>query len=194
MWIIAGLGNPGRKYLKTRHNIGFRVIDHLAERCRIPLEERELYERGRGAVEGQPAVLLKPLTFMNRSGLAIKRALKKSGALAENREATLIVVHDDLDMDTGIIKIKKGGSSGGHRGIESIITELGTRDFIRVKIGIGRNREIPVEKYVLSAFTSSENTCIKDAIIRAADAVAAIVTDGLVSAMNRYNRSAAADK
>ncbi|MFZ5996412.1 MAG: aminoacyl-tRNA hydrolase [Nitrospirota bacterium] len=189
MWIIVGLGNPGSRYAKTRHNVGFNVIDQLAEAYRITLNEKELYSIGKGAIEGQETVFLKPLTFMNRSGLAVKRVLKKYGIPTDNLSKTLIVVHDDLDLETGVIKIRKGGSSGGHKGIESIIQETGTKDFIRVKVGIGRDRDIPVERYVLSTFTTAEKNAIKDAIINASDAVSVIVAEGIDKAMNRFNRS-----
>lgn len=190
MWVIAGLGNPGTKYSGNRHNVGFKVIDRIAEEYDIPLEEKDIYIVGKGAVEGVDVILLKPLTFMNRSGLAVKKILKKKNLSPDN----LIVVQDDLDMDTGIIKIRKKGSSGGHRGIESVIQEIGTRDFIRVKVGIGRDNDIPVEKYVLMNFRPSEKIQAKDGIIRAAEAVASIAAEGVERAMNKYNRSAKADK
>lgn len=190
MWIVTGLGNPGTKYTRTRHNVGFKVIDHLAETYGMTLEEKEQYRLGRGTIDGQRVVLLEPLTFMNRSGTAVKRVLKRAAFSSDNRGDALIVVHDDLDLETGVVKIRKGGSSGGHRGIESIMQETGTRDFIRVKVGIGRDRAVPVEKYVLGSFSPAESRLIKDAIIRAAEAVAVIVTEGIDTAMNRYNRPA----
>lgn len=189
MWIIAGLGNPGNKYSGTRHNIGFMVIDQLSEQYDIKLEDRDICSIGKGAVKGVDVFLLKPLTFMNRSGLAIKKTLKKLNILSDNLIDKLIVVHDDLDIDTGLIKIRKGGSSGGHNGIESIIQEIGTKDFIRVKIGIGRQKDIPAHDYVLRTFNLSEKNLIKDVIINAVNAVASIVTEGVDKAMNKYNRS-----
>ncbi|MBI3592210.1 MAG: aminoacyl-tRNA hydrolase [Nitrospirae bacterium] len=185
MWVIAGLGNPGNKYSKTRHNIGFRVIERISEAYGITLEEKDSYIIGKGVVEGHDIILLKPLAFMNRSGLAVKKVLKKFNILP----AKLIVIHDDLDIDTGSMKIKKNGSSGGHRGIESIIQETGTKDFLRVKVGIGRDPYIPVEEYVLSNFRASEKMVIKDVIIKAVEAVSVILTGGIDKAMNRYNRS-----
>lgn len=190
MWVIAGLGNPGTKYSGNRHNVGFKVVDGIAEEYDIPLEEKDIYIIGKGAVEGVDVILLKPLTFMNRSGLAVKKILRKKNLSPDN----LIVVQDDLDMDTGIIKIRKNGSSGGHRGIESVIQEIGTRDFIRVKVGIGRDEYIPVEKYVLMNFRPSEKIQAKDGIIKAAEAVASIAAEGVERAMNKYNRSVKADK
>lgn len=189
MWIIAGLGNPGNKYSGTRHNIGFRVIDQLSEQYDIKLEDRDIYSIGKGAVKGADVFLLKPLTFMNKSGLAVKKTLKKLNILSDNLVDKLIVVHDDLDIDTGLIKIRKGGSSGGHKGIESIIQEIGTKDFVRVKIGIGRQKDIPAHEYVLCSFNLSEKNLIKDVIINTVNAVASIVTEGVDKAMNKYNRS-----
>ncbi len=185
MWIIAGLGNPGSKYGKTRHNVGFAVIDKLSEQYGIVLEEKDSYCIGKGAVEGHQVVLLKPLTFMNRSGSAVSKVLKKYNSLP----GSLIVVHDDLDLGTGVIKLKKTGASGGHKGIESIIQVAGTRDFFRVKVGVGRDRDVPAEIYVLSNFRPFEKSIMKDAIIKAVDAVAAIVTVGIDRAMTRYNRA-----
>ncbi|MDI6801964.1 MAG: aminoacyl-tRNA hydrolase [Thermodesulfovibrionales bacterium] len=185
MWVVAGLGNPGDKYSRTRHNIGFLVIDRLSEVYSIPLIEKDLYIIGKGAIEGSEAILLKPLTFMNRSGIAVSRILQKKGITPDR----LIIIHDDLDIDTGLIKIRRSGSSGGHKGIESIIQELGTKDFVRLKLGIGRGACVPVEKYVLSNFKPIEKSLIKDAIIKSADAVASIMTEGIDKAMNRYNRS-----
>jgi len=185
MWIIAGLGNPGSKYSGTRHNIGFRVIDRLSEEYNIRLEERDIYVIGRGAIGGVDVILLKPLTFMNRSGLAVKKILKKRNVSPDR----LIVVQDDLDIDTGAVKIRRNGSSGGHRGIESIIQELGTRDFVRVKVGIGRDKDVPVEEYVLRTFKPAEKNIVKDVIINTAYAVTVIVAEGVDKAMNKYNRS-----
>lgn len=189
MWVIAGLGNPGSKYSATRHNIGFRVIDQLSEEYGIKLEERDIYSIGKGALKEVDVILLKPLTFMNKSGLAVKKALKKFNILSDNLMNKLIVIHDDLDIDTGLIKIRKGGSSGGHKGIESIIQEIGTKDFVRVKIGIGRDKGIPVEEYVLSNFKPSEKNLIKDVIINSVNAIVSIITEGVDRAMNKYNCS-----
>ena len=197
MWIITGLGNPGRKYSGTRHNIGFRVIDRLSEEFGAPLEERDIYQIGRGAIGGQSVLLMKPLTFMNRSGLAVKRALRKfnikygasSDAPYGTLQDSLIVVHDDLDLDTGSIRIRRDGSSGGHRGIESIIQETGTKDFLRIRVGIGRDRDIPADEYVLGIFRPAEKILIKDAIINATEAVVVVLNEGVDKAMNKFNRS-----
>ncbi|MDQ7787637.1 MAG: aminoacyl-tRNA hydrolase [Thermodesulfovibrionales bacterium] len=183
MWIIAGLGNPGTKYARTRHNIGFMVAEEIAARYGIAFRDRKEYRIGRGLIEGQDAVLIEPLLYMNASGPVIREMFRKYPAGVE----TLIVLHDDLDMDTGKIRIRKTGSSGGHRGVESIITNIGSKDFIRVKIGIGRGRDIPSEEYVLRKFTRQEIHWIKEALIVAADAISMIVSNGVERAMNRFN-------
>lgn len=190
MWIITGLGNPGNKYEGTRHNIGFKVIDRIAEKYNIRLEEKDIYIIGKGAIEGVDVILLKPLTFMNSSGLAVKKAVKKANIFPDKLHNSLIVIHDDLDIDTGKMKIRRNGSSGGHRGVESIIQELCTKDFVRLRIGIGRDKDIPVEEYVLTNFRPAEKNLIKDVIINSVHAIVTIVTEGIDKAMNKYNRTA----
>ncbi|MBF0329831.1 MAG: aminoacyl-tRNA hydrolase [Nitrospirae bacterium] len=185
MWLVVGLGNPGQKYSKHRHNIGFMVIDALSEQGSIQMSEKDSYIIGKGVLDDAHVALLKPLTYMNRSGFAISRAIKKLNVAIEN----IIVVHDDLDLNTGVVKIRKTGSSGGHRGIESAIIELGSMDFIRVKIGIGRDAIVPVENYVLSGFRPDEKELVKDAIIKASDAVKMIISSGPEKAMNKFNRT-----
>jgi PTH1 family peptidyl-tRNA hydrolase len=138
---------------------------------------------GKGSIEGNEVILVEPLTFMNRSGAAVKEVMRRYPLEPEN----LVVVHDDLDMETGKLKIRKKGSSGGHRGIESLMENLGTREFIRVKIGIGREEGVPAEEYVLRKFGRDEIPLIKTAIIRASDAIAMIIRDGVDKAMNEFN-------
>lgn len=186
MFIIVGLGNPGRRYENTRHNIGFKVIDLLSIKHNIPLENKDIYAIGEGDIAEKNVILLKPLTFMNKSGFAIKSLAQR--LKISDLTNKLIVVHDDLDIDVGNLKIKKGGSSGGHKGVESIINELGLKDFIRVKIGIGRPVNIAVDEYVLSNFKISEKKTISNVIIKATEAIASIMTDGLEKAMSIYNR------
>ncbi len=183
MWLIAGLGNPGRKYSRTRHNVGFMAVEEVAGRHKIDLKDRDMHKIGRGSIEGRDVLLIEPLLYMNKSGTVIQYLFKKYTIHPEN----LIVIHDDLDMDTGKLRIRKTGSAGGHKGVESIIQSLGTRDFIRVKIGIGREGGIPAEEYVLNKFSRQEITIVKDAVQNAADAISVVVSAGVDKAMNRFN-------
>jgi PTH1 family peptidyl-tRNA hydrolase len=183
MWLIAGLGNPGRKYSRTRHNIGFMVIEEVAGRHNIELKPKSEYNIGRGSIGGQKVVLLEPLLYMNRSGTVVQKFYRKL-IIPEEK---LIVIHDDLDMEKGKIRIRERGSSGGHRGIESIIQDIGTREFMRLKIGIGRPEEMPAEEYVLRKFSRQELSIIKDTIQKAADAVQSILLEGLDKTMNKFN-------
>jgi PTH1 family peptidyl-tRNA hydrolase len=184
MWLIAGLGNPGRKYSRTRHNIGFMVTEEVACRYRIDLaEKKEGYKIGKGSIQGENIMLIEPLLYMNLSGIPVQRVLKKFNIQPEN----LIVIHDDLDMETGRLRIRKTGSSGGHKGIESIIQNIGSKDFIRMKVGIGREAEIPADEYVLGKFKRQELSLIKETIQKAADAIQSIVSEGVDKAMNEFN-------
>jgi PTH1 family peptidyl-tRNA hydrolase len=190
MWVIAGLGNPGEKYSATRHNIGFMVVDRLSEEYRVPFTVKDDYSLGKGAIDHVNVILLKPLTYMNLSGSAVRKILKKTNLLQDGEITNFIVIHDDLDLETGVVKIRRNGSSGGHRGIESIIQETGSRDFIRVKIGIGRDRKIPVEEYVLRRFRAAEKKMVEDGILQAVHAIETILTGGIEKAMNACNRTA----
>src|SRR5664279_2824319 len=190
MWVIAGLGNPGEKYSATRHNIGFMVVDRLSEEYRVPFTVKDDYSLGKGAIDHVNVILLKPLTYMNLSGSAVRKILKKTNLLQDGEITNFIVIHDDLDLETGVVKIRRNGSSGGHRGIESIIQETGSRDFIRVKIGIGRDRKIPVEEYVLRRFRAAEKKMVEDGILHAVHAIETILTGGIEKAMNACNRTA----
>ncbi len=183
MWVVVGLGNPGRKYAKTRHNLGFMVVDVIAERHGIDLTERDQYLIGKGSIEDVNVVLVEPLTFMNRSGLAVRDVMKRHNAAPES----LIIIHDDIDMETGKLKIREKGSSGGHRGIESVIDCIGTKEFIRIKIGVGREEGVAAEDYVLGKFRKDEIALIREAIVMAADAVGVILRDGIGRAMNKFN-------
>lgn len=185
MWLIVGLGNPGRKYAKTRHNAGFMVIEEIAERYGFALKAKELYRLGEGSIEGIGCILMEPLTFMNRSGFAVLDVMRRYRVGPEN----LIVIHDDIDMDIGKLKIRRRGSPGGHKGVESIIRNTGTGEFIRVKVGIGRSRDVPVEEYVLGRFNKEEAPLIRNTLRRAADSVVLILKDGVDRAMNIFNRA-----
>ena len=183
MWLIAGLGNPGSRYEKTRHNAGFLVLEELVEKLQLEFKEKEDFKISKGSLGDEKIILLEPLTFMNRSGVAVRKIMQKSNIASEK----LIVIHDDLDLECGSLKIRKKGSSGGHKGIESIIQNIGTQEFIRVKIGIGRDPFVPTEKYVLSRFRKCEIPVIKEAIVKASESVHCIIIDGVERAMNRFN-------
>jgi peptidyl-tRNA hydrolase, PTH1 family len=183
LWLIAGLGNPGARYEKTRHNVGFLVIEELLRRQQLEFKEKEDYKIARGSMGDEKIIFLEPLTFMNRSGVAVRKIMQKSNVFPD----TLIVVHDDLDLEAGKLKIRKKGSSGGHKGIESVMQNIGTREFIRIKIGIGRDPFVQTEKYVLSKFRKDEMQTIKEAIDRAVESVNSIIRDGVERAMNRFN-------
>lgn len=159
MWLIVGLGNPGRKYEFTRHNVGFMVIDRLCRDFGIQLKEYDLYILGRAIIKDRDLILLKPLTYMNQSGIAVKKACNFFNLPPEK----VLVIHDDIDMALGKIRFKKKGSSGGHRGVQSIIDEIG-ENFMRLKIGVGRSQVIPPEVYVLQRFSDDELKVIDDAI------------------------------
>ncbi|MFA6056405.1 MAG: aminoacyl-tRNA hydrolase [Thermodesulfovibrionales bacterium] len=183
MWVIAGLGNPGRKYSRTRHNIGFMAVEEIAQRNGIEFSDRKEYRIGRGSIEGHNVILIEPLLYMNRSGPVVNAILKKFTVQFDN----LIVIHDDLDMETGKLRIRKTGSSGGHKGVESIIQNIGAKDFLRIKIGIGREPGVLAEDYVLSKFTRQEISAIKETIEKTTDAVHAIIDEGVDKAMNTFN-------
>jgi peptidyl-tRNA hydrolase, PTH1 family len=193
-WLIVGLGNPGEKYASTRHNIGFMLLDRLSEQHGIPFKSKEDGLSGKGVISGCAAFLLKPLTYMNLSGRAVRKALGKANLIIDGEIRNLIVVHDDLDLQPGALKIRRGGSSGGHRGIDSIINETGCSDFIRIKIGIGRDSLIPAEDYVLRRFRPDEKKLIDNALALAGEAVEMILDSGIEKTMNKYNRTVRANE
>lgn len=185
MWLIAGLGNPGPKYRGTRHNLGFEVVDRLALEAGIKItREFKKALTGKGRVGRQEAVLAKPQTFMNLSGVSLA-ALARHWRLEADR---LIVVHDDLDLEPGRLKLTSGGGAGGHKGVASVIEHLGDREFTRVKLGIGRPRETEVERFVLTRFHPSEKPVIEEAVARAVEAVERVVEEGLLKAQTEFNR------
>ena len=185
MKLIAGLGNPGDRYASTRHNIGFLVIDALASRNGIRVDSNKKKSlTGNGIIAGNKVIMAKPQTFMNLSG----EALGPLFSFLDIEIADAIVIHDDLDLDFGRIKIKTGGGHGGHNGIRSIISHFGDKNFIRVRVGIGKPpKGWDVAKYVLSQFSSEEKKDLDGLIDRAADAVETILTEGYLKAMNAFN-------
>jgi PTH1 family peptidyl-tRNA hydrolase len=184
--IIVGLGNPGVHYQWSRHNVGFQVVDRLSERQCIPMCSRRfkaLY--GTGWINSEDVVLVKPITFMNLSGEAVR---KTAAAFSVGRE-DLIVIHDDLDLALGRLRVKRKGGDGGHQGVRSIIEAMGSNAFLRLKVGIGRPPEgVEPADYVLSPFGEDDQPEIDSALSRAAEAVAAILSEGVEAAMNRFQK------
>jgi PTH1 family peptidyl-tRNA hydrolase len=177
------LGNPGKEYEKTRHNLGFKVVDEVAGRLNAGFKESDNYQISEGFIGQDKVVLIKPLTFMNLSGNAVSKVLSYYKCEADH----LIVIHDDLDIEPGRMKIKMGGGSGGHKGIESIMSTIGDREFLRIKIGIGRPEHNNVEGYVLSKIRGKEEDMLNEMVLQAADAVDSIVSGGHEKAMNTFN-------
>jgi len=183
--IVVGLGNPGREYVATRHNIGFMAVDTLAERWGVTAW-REKFSALMAAHRGaEPVLLVKPQTYMNLSGQAVAAFVR----FYKLTVADVIVVYDDIDLPAGRLRLRPGGGAGGHRGIESLFDHLGSDAFARVRIGVGRPPEyMEAADYVLSRFSSEEQPLMDEAIKRAADAVEAILKDGLAKAANEYNK------
>ncbi|MDP3766418.1 MAG: aminoacyl-tRNA hydrolase [Dehalococcoidia bacterium] len=184
-WVIVGLGNPGREYEDTRHNVGQQCVELMARRSRVKLERVDRRARlAETQIEGQPAVLAVPRTFVNDSGVAVRYVLTRSRASPEK----LIVILDELNLDPGAVRIRRSGSPGGHNGMKSIVASIGSEEFIRVRIGVGRppSAEKQIE-HVLSPFSRNDRTLVDQAIASAADAAAAIVRYGVEAAMNRWN-------
>jgi PTH1 family peptidyl-tRNA hydrolase len=187
MIIVMGLGNPGSGYAATRHNAGFWCVDALASKHRIPMNERRTHVvYGQGQIEGVSMVLAKPRTYMNRSGQAANYLLDRFQQ--SQQFGTLLVVHDDMDLPVGKIRLRPSGSAGGHNGIRSIITELGTQDFPRLRIGIGHPQEGDAIGFVLGPFSKEEARLMEKTLALAVEAVAWTALHGLASAMNRYNQ------
>jgi len=184
-WLVVGLGNPGPAYAQTRHNVGFAVVDRLAGAGRVRFRSgRSHAERACLELSGIPILLLKPQAFMNLSGPPVADWLEKLGLSA----ARLVVIHDDLDLPLGRLRISARAGPGGHRGVESIQSVLGTRGFPRVRVGIGRPREgQQAADRVLEVFAPEELPVVEAVLERAAEAVQTLIADGLARAMNQYN-------
>ncbi len=188
-WLIVGLGNPGREYEKSRHNAGWRAIDAVAEKlhCRIDKGKFQgLY--GQAEFAGNRVYLLKPQTYMNLSG----RSVLQLSAFFKIPPARIIVLFDDISLEPGRLRLRKDGSAGGHNGIKSIIQELGSQDFPRVKIGVGAkpHPDFDLADWVLSTFSAQEEKALAPAIDRAADAALCIIEKGIAEASNRYSGKA----
>jgi PTH1 family peptidyl-tRNA hydrolase len=185
--LIVGLGNPGSDYAATRHNLGFMLIDKLAEDERIVVKRRECNSVvGQGAIEGVVTKLAKPLTFMNLSGGAVSCLLQKIESDAPLKQ--LVVISDDLALPLGKIRIRERGSAGGHNGLKSIIAAIGTDEFIRLRIGIQPEHPISdARRFVLDAFSRSEHPLVEETLKTSADALRTIIKDGALKAMQQFN-------
>lgn len=186
--LLVGLGNPGSQYRYTRHNVGFAALDRLVLQFGldfIPHKKFPPYESVSGFMRGIPAILLKPLTYMNRSGEAVASVLNFYKIPLDK----LLVIHDDLDLPLGSLKFVQGGGAGGHKGIRSIIGSIGSKEFIRLKIGIGRSLSpVPIDKYVLSPFLSEEAPVIDKVLDVSIKGLVCFLEKGVEAAMNEFNR------
>lgn len=186
MYIIVGLGNPEKKYFTTRHNIGFMAIDTIAEKYNIRVEEAKHKALiGKGVIEGQKVILVKPLTYMNLSGESVREV---ADYYKVDPESEIIVVYDDISLPVGQLRIRPKGSAGGHNGIKNIIAHLGTEKFMRIKVGVGEKpSRMDLADYVLGHFTEEELKLEKEAFDKVTDAVNLIMADNVEKAMNLYN-------
>jgi len=191
-WLIVGLGNPGPEYSHNRHNVGYWCINRLARAHGVKLKAGTIATTGEGSINGTPVVLLKPRTYVNKSGDAVVPALRKWKIAPEH----LLVVYDDLDLPAGRVRMRPHGGDGGYKGLKSIIASLGSRDFPRIRIGIGRPhvdgeptwKPEHVADYVLSDPPPQMVKTLQDAVTRAARAVEATIAEGVEAAMNQYNK------
>ena len=184
MKIVAGLGNPGQQYANTPHSIGFEAVDQIAAKIGVAWELKKSFKclMAKGMLDGTPVLLVKPQTFMNLSGESIAPIVKYHNAEIDD----LIVVHDDIDLPAGRLRIRKGGSCGGHNGVRNIIERLGSQAFIRLKIGVGKNRD-NVIGHVLGKFDSATREIMDNVLAESVKAIRVIVTDGPDKAMNNFN-------
>lgn len=186
MFIIAGLGNPGDKYANTRHNAGFCVIDALADKYGISVtEEKHKALIGKGVIEGQKVILVKPLTYMNSSGESVREICDYYKV---DSQEEFIVVYDDISLAPGNLRVRPKGSAGGHNGIKSIIQHLGHQDFMRVRVGVGEKpKGYDLADYVLGHFNDDEKKIMADSFKVAGEAVVCLMNEGPDKAMNKYN-------
>jgi len=173
MFLIVGLGNPGKQYTNTRHNIGFMVVDELIKR----------YGESPFKIGQKKVVLLKPETFMNNSGQAAAEAAR----FYKLKPSQVIVAYDDVDLEVGELRLRPSGSAAGHKGVQSIIDHFSAHDFVRIRLGVGKNHQLDTADYVLSKIPSAEKAILVDVIVKAADAIESIVKNGLPQAMNEFN-------
>jgi PTH1 family peptidyl-tRNA hydrolase len=190
--LIVGLGNPGKTYARSRHNVGFRCLNYFARRHSVRLDRRQCRARvGVAQVSSQRVLLARPGTFVNLSGQSVACLMHKHHV----HMSDLLVVYDDLDLPLGKIRLRQSGSSGGHKGMNSIISALGSEDFPRIRVGIGRPpgqkqsvSEEDIVNYVLSDFSAQEETVVRPAIARTAEAIECFLNEGIEAAMNEFNQ------
>lgn len=184
MKIIVGLGNPGKEYKKTRHNIGFMVLEEIASRYRVEKEESRFDALiAHLRISGEKVLLVKPLTYMNLSGKSVQPLVYWYKINLED----LMVIYDDMDLNSGILRIRKKGGTGGHNGLKSISERLSSKEFPRIRLGIGRPEHQEASSWVLGKFTDNENDEVLIAVKNAADAVETWVKEGIDKTMNEYN-------
>ncbi len=186
MYIIAGLGNPGRNYVGTRHNVGFEVLDAVAAKYDIQIKKLKFNAiYGEGTIGGEKVILVKPQTYMNLSG----ESIRDFKAWYKTDTTEIIVIYDDISLPVGKLRLRPKGSAGGHNGIKSIIYQLNSDIFPRIKVGVGKpeNPDYDLADYVLGKFSSAEVKTLVESAIRAADAVEVIIRDGMEKAMAAYN-------
>jgi PTH1 family peptidyl-tRNA hydrolase len=184
--LVAGLGNPGRKYDRTRHNLGFKVVDTIAGRYDSSFRKRKgEYRQSSVSIAGTNVILIKPITYMNLSGVAVVEAADYHGL----EMSEILVVCDDINLPLGKIRVRSRGSDGGHKGLRSIIDETGSADFSRVRLGIGmpEDENKPVESFVLERFTGEEEDIVRQMIENAAEAVETVIKDGIDVAQQQFN-------
>lgn len=185
-WLLVGLGNPGDQYENTRHNVGFMVIEELADRANVPVQKLKYRALTNTAtVGGQKVLIMKPITYMNLSGEAVRQAVDFYKVPADH----VLVISDDTALAVGRLRIRKGGSAGGHNGLKNIIQQLGTDQFPRVRLGVGEkpHPDYDLADWVLGRFQGEDKKAIDAAVKKAADAIECILSQGLDKGMNRFN-------
>ncbi|MCR5358205.1 MAG: aminoacyl-tRNA hydrolase [Lachnospiraceae bacterium] len=192
MYLVAGLGNPGKEYAHTRHNVGYDTLDILADKNNISIDTGKFKALiGKGSIGGNKVILLKPLTYMNLSGESIRLA---ADYFKIDIKSELIVIYDDIYLTPGNIRIRKQGSAGGHNGMKNIISHLGSEDFMRVRVGVGEKpKGYDLKDYVLSHFSDEERVAVQDGLIKAANAVEMMLNGDVDAAMTEYNRKESKD-
>ena len=191
MYIIVGLGNPGKKYANTRHNLGYITVDRLAEKTGIKIEKFKFKSLvGEGIIADQKVLLLKPETFMNNSGEAVREVADFYKIEPEN----LLVIYDDIDLPLGNVRIRQSGSAGTHNGMRSVVYQLNDDQFPRIRIGIGRDEEVDLVNYVTGPFTKEEVKPLEEAVDKAVEAILCYLEEGIEPTMNKFNQRAKKDE